>query len=94
MGKVVQEPSAAWRQEWQTPLATSLTRTSPSPGSSRSTSCTRIGPPRSSTSAARIRRIAPSLFRVPLNEGPGDDVPGAEPPCPLPVVGTLSGTAV
>ena len=66
MGKVVQEPSAAWRQEWQTPLATSLTRTSPSPGSSRSTSCTRIGPPRSSTSAARILRIAPSLHSSPL----------------------------
>src|SRR5688500_7875773 len=57
-GMWVHEPSAACRQEWQTPLATILTRTSPSPGSARSTSSVRIDLPRSCTNAARIFIVA------------------------------------
>src|SRR5262249_49801557 len=54
-GTPVQLPSAAWRQLWQTPLATIRTRTSPSRGGASSRSSTDSGLPCSKSTEARIR---------------------------------------
>src|SRR5438067_7460586 len=47
-------PEAVYRSVWQTPQATSRTRTSPAFASARSSSWTSSGRPNSSSTAARI----------------------------------------
>src|SRR5215831_19623874 len=54
-GTPFQEPSAACRQEWQTPLAVMRTATSPARGGSSSSSSTTSGLPCSNSTDARMR---------------------------------------